>query len=674
MDFDMFMNIIYCDTNNMISILNANKPTKRDYIEKLFGLSYFTDLKKKADEKKREINEKLLSLESEYKVLSESLKSLKFTKDNYDKDILSIKSKIENLDKTLKKYDINKIESDIKEIISEISISEAEQKLIEKEQYNKNLLIEKIKIKIKELLKHKTDFIDYEKSYKEEIKKYDELLQARILLVNEIEIDEIKEELGASEESLKSTETVLTKEETEFNILSKELKDIEEIDNPIYTAEDLDKLKNLYEKSKEFFSQEKAWINQLNKEIKDVEKELQEKPKDGKCPVCLQEVDFAHIEEEMDKILQEKQTILNERIDLNQYQTTINKKLEEIRKIEHNLYLYSFKEKFNKKNKLEKSTSQLKIEQGDIQNSIKSLKEEINQYDLLETDINEYKSKINSLIEEFNENKKEKDKYLKFQRYLKAIKKLKEKLIELYNESVKSFDDDIKKFKDRLNELEEQKSSYNSLMDESKNNQDKKNMIKIYVKNNEDEILKTETKIKDIQKKTKTFKTAVEYLKEINVICGDTKAKQYAISRHLPYLNERVAKHLNETGVNFYVKLSGWLDCDINGPGIKDCKYSNLSGAEKISLDRAFQIASIDIKKSQSSSFIDLLIFDEVLDSSVDDSGIYDIINIIKKKQLEDDSKVLIVSHRSEVGNLDEIIDYKYLIENDGSYSKIKEL
>jgi DNA repair protein SbcC/Rad50 len=258
MDFDMFMNIIYCDTNNMISILNANKPTKRDYIEKLFGLSYFTDLKKKADEKKREINEKLLSLESEHKVLSESLKSLKSTKDNYDKDVLSINSKIENIDKTLQKYNIDKINTEIKETTLSLEEIEVEQKKLEKEQYDKNLLIEKIKIKIKELLKSKTEFVNYEESYKEEIKKYDDLLQARKLLINEIEIDEIKEELKASEESLKSTETILTKEETEFNLLSKELKDIEEVDDPEYTAEDLDELKNLYEKDKEFFNNEKA--------------------------------------------------------------------------------------------------------------------------------------------------------------------------------------------------------------------------------------------------------------------------------------------------------------------------------------------------------------------------------------------------------------------------------
>jgi chromosome segregation ATPase len=271
----------------------------------------------------------------------------------------------------------------------------------------------------------------------------------------------------------------------------------------------------------------------------------------------LQEVDFAHIEEEMSKILQEKQNILNERIDLEEYKTNLDKKIEEIRITENNLYLYSFKEKFNKKNKLEKSISQLKIEQGDIQNSIKSLKEEIEQYDLLQNDKFEYETQLGILTEELKANKKEKERYLKYQRYIKAIKKLKEKLIELSNESVNTLDNDIKKIKDKLNNLEEQKFSYNSLPDEVKNNQEKKNMIKTYIKNNEEEIFKTENKIRDIQKKTKTFKTAIEYLKEINLVCSDTKAKQYAISRHLPYLNERVAKHLNETGVNFYVKLSG---------------------------------------------------------------------------------------------------------------------
>lgn len=104
------------------------------------------------------------------------------------------------------------------------------------------------------------------------------------------------------------------------------------------------------------------------------------------------------------------------------------------------------------------------------------------------------------------------------------------------------------------------------------------------------------------------------------------------------------------------------MDYDIIGPGIKNCSYGNLSGAEKISLDRAVQLASIDVKKQQSSSLIDVLILDEVLDSSVDDDGLSEMMDIIKTKQEEDNSKVLIVSHRNELGSLNKLFDHKYIV------------
>jgi DNA repair exonuclease SbcCD ATPase subunit len=125
--------------------------------------------------------------------------------------------------------------------------------------------------------------------------------------------------------------------------------------------------------------------------------------------------------------------------------------------------------------------------------------------------------------------------------------------------------------------------------------------------------------------------------------------------------------------VLFYIKLSGWLDLEILGPGIKNCSYTNLSGAERISLDRSFQMASVDIKKGQSSALIDVLILDEYLDSSLDDIGMVDAIELIKSNQEKDKLKVLVVSHRKELGSLDSMFDHKYEVSMD-KYSTIKEI
>ena len=60
---------------------------------------------------------------------------------------------------------------------------------------------------------------------------------------------------------------------------------------------------------------------------------------------------------------------------------------------------------------------------------------------------------------------------------------------------------------------------------------------------------------------------------------------------------------------------------------------------------------------------------DEILDSSVDGKGIDKLMEIIKTKQHEENSKVFIISHRDEIG--DEFdADNTYFVEKDG-YSTV---
>ena len=86
-DFNTFMNIVYCDTNNMQSVLNASKPVKRDYIEKLFNLFYFSDLKDIANTKKRIINDKLFKNTNEYTNINNKIENYNSNIRKYNSDI-----------------------------------------------------------------------------------------------------------------------------------------------------------------------------------------------------------------------------------------------------------------------------------------------------------------------------------------------------------------------------------------------------------------------------------------------------------------------------------------------------------------------------------------------------------------------------------------------------------
>jgi DNA repair exonuclease SbcCD ATPase subunit len=160
-----------------------------------------------------------------------------------------------------------------------------------------------------------------------------------------------------------------------------------------------------------------------------------------------------------------------------------------------------------------------------------------------------------------------------------------------------------------------------------------------------------------------------DYLNEIKIILKDENIKQYTIKQIMPYLNKQANHYLSEVNYGFYVSIDKWLDVEIKGPGIRDASYDNLSGGERRGIDIAIQLSLLDIARTQSGCFPDILIFDELLDSSIDGVGMEQLMKIIKVKQKETDDKIFIISHRQEIDA--ELIDHEYKVVKENGFSRV---
>ena len=118
------------------------------------------------------------------------------------------------------------------------------------------------------------------------------------------------------------------------------------------------------------------------------------------------------------------------------------------------------------------------------------------------------------------------------------------------------------------------------------------------------------------------------------------------------------------------MKIDKWLDIEIKGPGIRNASYDNLSGGERRGIDISLQLSLLDIARTQAGIFPDLLVFDKLLDSSIDARGINELMKIVKVKQKELDGKIFIISHRDEIDA--ELIDHQYKIIKENGYSKVE--
>ena len=197
------------------------------------------------------------------------------------------------------------------------------------------------------------------------------------------------------------------------------------------------------------------------------------------------------------------------------------------------------------------------------------------------------------------------------------------------------------------------------LIELKSNNRLYKSNLNNYVKKKED---KTESKssldeelvilqelrdnIVDLNKKRIDIEEKICYYNRINILLQDGGIKTKIIKKYLPVINNRVNKYLKE--MDFFVNF--YLDENFNET-IKSryrdvFSYSSFSEGEKQRIDVALLLTWRDIAAMRNSVNINLLIMDEIFDSSLDQDGIDDVMKLFNNLT---NTNLFVVSHRGDV-------------------------
>ena len=196
--------------------------------------------------------------------------------------------------------------------------------------------------------------------------------------------------------------------------------------------------------------------------------------------------------------------------------------------------------------------------------------------------------------------------------------------------------------------------------------------------NVEGKLIEISNKISVLSAATETYKKEeyrlihlADYIEFLKNTCKDEKIKQYAISSNIPFLNRTLNSYLNSAGCGFYVEMDKWMDCMVRGPGIYRGSYNNLSGGESRLVDMSLLLAFNDLSMIVSPNYFNVLILDELLDSSVDSFTVTKLFDIIRYKQKKDALAVFVVTHRTELSDME--FDNLYCTTKSQGFSTIRE-
>jgi DNA repair exonuclease SbcCD ATPase subunit len=620
MDFKTFKNLIYFSPNNTISILGAGKEQKRLFLESLFDLSEYSELLKLTNIKIGEYTDKVKDSESS------KLQSNQFI-DMIGRDIESYTT-----------IPINQAETQLNSDTNKLAIMLSSRgDITPKNQETYNLL----------------------KSHLETLKELHISLNNTIVETT-TKISHIQKDIDSTD--LTDLENKTSKIKDDINKLEKVISDNK--DNvELYTSE-IPEILSTIEDIKKSLSEKTALINETKQNIA-LKKQLIETCKDNitklenadqlegksECPLCKNKVDHLHIShwyiEEIENVTWKMRAYEDELVALEAELSGITGDVESLKirgrelaetykakqaVISNNVDDYFALEALKKNANMLPNIVSLKIDLEKKRSDIVELKEVLSD--------TEWKYNLNS---EDIEGK---------QKQLDTIDEA-EKKAETIRLEIEKLTNNVEVSQSNLSKLIEIKTNQDEQIDNKKKDIDKYRQSLVLYENN-----------------LKKFNKMLDYLNYIRSSLKDENVKQFAISALLPYLNHRANHYLSESGFPYMVTIDGWLDVTIRGMGTEDVGYNSLSGGESKAMDMAVQLACNDIAELQAKTSLNIAIYDEILDTSLDADGVQKLMDIVRVKQKETDSCVLCITHRDEIKELE--FDNNIMIHKQNGFSSIQ--
>jgi DNA repair exonuclease SbcCD ATPase subunit len=347
-------------------------------------------------------------------------------------------------------------------------------------------------------------------------------------------------------------------------------------------------------------------------------------------------------------------------VDLESKKTEVDAKnsslLDDIKKI---------KETINEKEKEIQKLNSLKILETKMKTQYESLMEEIAN--------TEGKSSCSCCGQELSEKAKcniLNDKYVKRDEFETALKEISLKLEALsgMEEKREELNSTLKRWNIDQSVFSKEKQILQNRIDEM--NEEIEDLEKKHLDNNKIYDKINETK-KEILEKSETYEKAVKEQIHYDVVYDmlrDSGLKSKIIKHYVPIINNYVNKYLERLNLYVDFNLNEEFKETIKSRYRDEFSYSSFSEGEKQRIDLAILLTWREIAKMKNSLNCNLLIFDEILDSSLDGQGTETFLKILSK--MKNKCSVFIISHKSD--QLIDKFDQGIQVEKKNNFSKIK--
>ena len=266
----------------------------------------------------------------------------------------------------------------------------------------------------------------------------------------------------------------------------------------------------------------------------------------------------------------------------------------------------------------------------------------VNKLDHLQQVLSKYQDNLSEIESAILEEEKREQKFFELQKEITTLQNETSQLnirVSNSNKLRKSLEKEIQSITDKL----ENRTSENVKLTEYKDNLKK--------------ILQDLEKVKD----------EFEYFQQSNVLLKDDGVKSGIIRKYLPLINRQVNDYLQRMDFFINFTLDEEFNEQVQTPVHEKFSYASFSEGEKMRIDLALLFTWREIARLKNSVCTNLLIMDEVFDSSLDGFGTDEFLKIVRF--VIKDANVFIISHKNELyDRFNNVLEFK----KEGGFSRLK--
>jgi DNA repair exonuclease SbcCD ATPase subunit len=164
---------------------------------------------------------------------------------------------------------------------------------------------------------------------------------------------------------------------------------------------------------------------------------------------------------------------------------------------------------------------------------------------------------------------------------------------------------------------------------------------------NQEELNIVEQELESLQKEKDVLVNNKLYIETAINLLKDGGIKTKIIKQYLPIINKLINKYLSQMGFFVNFNINEQFEETIKSRYRDEFSYENFSEGEKQKIDLSLLFTWRAIARMRNSCSTNLLLFDEVFDSSLDQNGVDNLLTLLKSSENES-SNIFVISHRND--------------------------